>query len=335
MPTILVGTEDGIHTAGDGQAPARLPGRAVDALTAGADGALWALADARELWRYDGDGEGRAAASSPGQSLRCLAVIPGSTGAPPWGSPDPSARFTGAPPWGSPDPSAGTVLAGTAEAHLLRLDAGELRPVEPFDRVEGRDGWYTPWGGPPDVRSVAVGADGALWVNVHVGGIPTSPDGGRTWRPTIEVDADVHQVLAHPHDPGRVLAATARGLADSADAGGTWTYLTEGMHARYCRAVALAGDTVVVSCSTGPRGGRAALYRRPLDAPAATPFERCRDGLPEWFPANIDTACVDASGPAVAFGTAAGEVFASTDAGASWERVADGLPPVRCLLLPA
>jgi photosystem II stability/assembly factor-like uncharacterized protein len=303
MPTILVGTEDGIRTAGDGQAPARLPGRAVEAMAAAADGALWALADGRELWRYDGDGEGRAAASSPGPSLRCLAV------------------------------AGGTVLAGTAEAHLLRLDAGELRPVEPFDRVDGRDGWYTPWGGPPDVRSVAVGADGALWVNVHVGGIPTSPDGGRTWRPTIEVDADVHQVLAHPDDPDRVLAASARGLADSTDAGGTWTYLTEGMHARYCRAVALAGDTVVVSCSTGPRGGRATLYRRPLDAPVGTPFERCREGLPEWFPANIDTACLDASGPAVAFGTGAGEVFASADAGVTWERVAGGLPPVRCLLL--
>jgi photosystem II stability/assembly factor-like uncharacterized protein len=303
MPTILVGTEDGIHTAGDGRAPARLPGRAVEAMAAAAAGDLWALADGRELWQYDGDGEGRAAASSPGPPLRCLAV------------------------------AGGTVLAGTAEAHLLRLNAGELRPVEPFDRVEGRDGWYTPWGGPPDVRSVAVGADGALWVNVHVGGIPTSPDGGRTWRPTIEVDADVHQVLAHPDDPGRVLAASARGLADSADAGGTWTYLTEGMHARYCRAVALAGDTVVVSCSTGPGGGRATLYRRPLDAPAGTPFERCREGLPEWFPANIDTACLDASGPAVAFGTGAGEVFASADAGVTWERVAGGLPPVRCLLL--
>ena len=303
MPTILVGTENGIHTAGDGQAPVRLPGRVVEALAAGADGSLWALADGRELWRDDGDREGRMVAASPGPRLNCLAV------------------------------AGGTVLAGTASAHLLRLDAGELRPVEPFDRVEGRDGWYTPWGGPPDVRSVAVGADGALWVNVHVGGIPTSPDGGRTWRPTIEVDADVHQVLAHPDDPGRVLAATARGLADSADAGGSWTYLSEGMHARYCRAVALAGETVVVSCSTGPRGGRATLYRRPLDAPAGTPLERCRDGLPEWFPANIDTACVDASGPTVAFGTAAGEVFASADAGVTWERVAGGLPPVRCLLL--
>jgi len=305
MPTILVGTEDGIHTAGAEPAPVRFPGRAVDAmaLAGGGDGLVWALVDGRELWRGETAGEGRAVASSPGPRLRCLAATDG------------------------------TVLAGTAEAHLLRLEAGELRWVEPFDQVEGRDGWYTPWGGPPDVRSVAVGADGGLWVNVHVGGIPASPDGGRTWRPTIDVDADVHQVVTHPDDPGRVLAATARGLADSTDAGRGWTYLTEGMHAGYCRAVALAGDTVVVSSSTGPRGGRATLYRRPLDAPAATPFERCRDGLPEWFEGNIDTACVDARWTTVAFGTAAGEVFASEDAGITWERVADGLPPVRCLLL--
>jgi photosystem II stability/assembly factor-like uncharacterized protein len=310
MPTILVGTEDGIHTAGDERAPVRVPGRAVAALASwgspdpsGGDGAVWALVDGRELWRDVAAGEGRTAASSPGPRLNCLAA------------------------------TGGTVLAGTAEAHLLRLEAGELRRVEPFDQVEGRDGWYTPWGGPPDVRSVAVGADGALWVNVHVGGIPTSPDGGRTWRPTIDVDADVHQVVTHPDDPDRVLAATARGLADSADAGRSWTYLTEGMHAGYCRAVALGGDTVVVSSSTGPRGGRATLYRRPLDAPAEAPFERCRDGLPEWFEGNIDSACVDARGPTVAFGTAAGEVFASEDAGVTWERVAGGLPPVRCVLL--
>jgi hypothetical protein len=302
MPTILVGTEDGIHTVGDEPAPVRFPGREVESL-APHDGEVWALVDGSELWRSRAAGEGEAVASSPGPRLRCLAT------------------------------TGGTVLAGTAEAHLLLLAAGELRPVEPFDQVEGRDGWYTPWGGPPDVRSLAVGADGGLWVNVHVGGIPTSPDGGRSWRPTIDVDADVHQVVAHPADPGRVLAATAYGLADSADAGGSWTYLTAGMHAGYCRAVALAGDTVVVSSSTGPRGGRATLYRRPLDAPAEEPFERCRDGLPEWFEGNVDTACVDATGPAVAFGTAGGEVFASADAGATWERVAGGLPPVRCLLL--
>jgi hypothetical protein len=301
MATILVGTDDGIHQLGSEAArPSWLPGKAVNALARG-QGALWALADGRELWREPLDGGGVAAVSGE-LRLNCI------------------------------DVDDRGVVAGTSEAHLLRLDGGELHRVDGFDRAEGRNGWYTPWGGPPDVRSLARGADGTLWVNVHVGGIlRTEADGGFT--PTIDVDADVHQVIADPDEPRRVLAATAYGLAESRDAGATWSFATEGMHASYCRAVALAGEQLVVSCSTGPRGGRAALYRRPLAAEPEAPFERCRDGLPEWFERNVDTACLDAAGATVAFGTAAGEVYASADAGATWTREAAALRPVRCLLL--
>src|SRR4030095_6132068 len=66
---------------------------------------------------------------------------------------------------------AGEGRAGAAEAHLVRLEDGELRWVDPFDRAEGREGWYTPWGGPPDVRSLARDADGTLRVNVPRGGV--------------------------------------------------------------------------------------------------------------------------------------------------------------------
>jgi hypothetical protein len=294
MTTILAGTRDGIHTLGG---PSYLQGHDVAALARGG-AAIWAIVDGREVWR-DRD----QVSSSRRLRLNCLGVADG------------------------------TVIAGTSDAHLLRLDGGDLRPIEPFDQAEGRDDWYTPWGGPPDVRSIARGADGALYVNVHVGGIVRSPDGGRTWSPTIDIDTDVHQVIAHPQDPLRVLAATAYGLADSADGGRTWTVSAEGMHATYCRAVALAGDTVLVSCSRGPRGGQAAVYRRPLSADPDSAFERCRSGLPEWFPANIDTACLDAAGANAAFGTAAGEVFVSEDAGQTWERRSDGLPAVHSLLL--
>jgi hypothetical protein len=299
MGTILVGTDDGIHQVGGGQA-SWLPGKGVAALARG-DGALWALVDGRELWREPLDGGG-AVASSDRLRLNCLQA------------------------------GDGAVVTGTSEAHLLRLDGAELRRIEEFDRSEGRGGWYTPWGGPPDVRSMARGADGTLWVNVHVGGILRAEAGG-SFSPTIEVDADVHQVTVDPHQPRRVLAATAHGLARSDDAGATWSFATEGMHAGYCRAVALAGEQVVVSCSTGPRGGKAALYRRPLAAETDEPFERCRAGLPEWFERNVDTACLDAAGTTVAFGTTAGEVYASTDAGATWTREAASLPPVRCLVL--
>ena len=103
------------------------------------------------------------------------------------------------------------------------------------------------------------------------------------------------------------------------------------MHSSYARAVAVAGDAVLVSACTGPHGGRGALYRTRLGAGAE--FEKCIDGLPEWFDGNIDSGWVAARGSEVAFGTPDGEVYRSDDAGERWERVADGLPTIRWLCL--
>ena len=44
----------------------------------------------------------------------------------------------------------------------------EVVRVEPFERMEGREAWHTPWGGPPDVRSITEDFD-AVYANVHVG----------------------------------------------------------------------------------------------------------------------------------------------------------------------
>src|SRR2546429_115455 len=82
----------------------------------------------------------------------------------------------------------------------------------------GRDRWFTPWGGPPDTRSISED-DEAVYVNIHVGGILRSVDCGRTWQPTLPIERDVHKVLARP---GRLYAASARGLAVSPDSGETW-----------------------------------------------------------------------------------------------------------------
>jgi hypothetical protein len=202
--------------------------------------------------------------------------------------------------------------------------------VESFERVPGRGGWYTPWGGPPAVHSLS--HDGVrTYVNVHVGGIPASSDGGRNWEPTLDVDADAHQVLALAEHPGTVLAATARGLAISEDQGASWRFETDGLAATYCRAVAVAGETCLLTASQGPRGGSSAVYRRPIAN--SGPFERCREGLPEWFGDNIDTHCLAAAGEACAFGTRDGAVYASQDRGATWTLLEGGLPPVRCVLV--
>jgi hypothetical protein len=298
---LLVGTEDGLHELDEakGTVGVHLAGRSIGCM-APEGKSWWVLTDGEGVWRSDHPGAWDQAGTSSGQRLNCL--------------------------W----PAAVGLLVGAEEASLLLLEDEKLQTVEAFERVDGRDDWYTPWGGPPDVRSISEDPGRAILVNVHVGGVVRSTDGGESFHPTIDIHADVHQVFALPGRPGLVLAATGgEGVAMSPDAGETWDFLTEGLHATYSRAVALGETSILASASTGPRGGRAAVYRRPLGGDG--PFVRCVEGLPEWFPTNIDTFCLAASGSLAAFGTDDGSVFLSEDEGRTWRALAEGLPRVRCV----
>ena len=293
---VLIGTADGLHELGDGRRQL-LGGREVTSLARRQPG-WWAVVDEVEVWRSGSEGEWEHVASLDGLRANCIL------------------------------PMAKEVYVGTSEARLFALGDGKLEPVESFDGVAGRESWHTPWGGPPDVRSMAADPSGNLYVNVHVGGVARSRVGNGAWEPTIELDADIHQVLFDPGS-GLLLAASAKGLADSGDEGASWVFDTEGLHGGYLRAVAVAGGSVLVSASTGPFTERAALYRKPLDG--GETFGRCQNGLPEWFSDNIDTYCLAASGPTVAFGTSEGEAYLSLDEGESWNVLAEDLPPVRCV----
>jgi hypothetical protein len=299
MPRILVATADGLHELGDGAVPGRVhhAGRAVTTVVEWEE-QLWAIVDGSEVWHAaEIDGWTYLGDLQHYQGT-CLAFM-------------------------NED-----VLVGSSEARLFRVVGDGVEPVAAFDRAEGRSTWYTPWGGPPDTRSISEWGE-AVYVNVHVGGILRTEDRGETWTPTIDIDADVHQVTTAE---GLVLAASAGGLAMSTDCGGTWTFRSEGLEAPYSRAVTVCGDAALVSASRGPRGGRAAVYRGALGGDG---LERCRTGLPEWFDDNIDSYCLDANPdrPFVAFGTSDGRVFASEDAGRSWGEFASGLPSVRRVLV--
>jgi hypothetical protein len=291
---VLVGTADGLFTLDRRQE--EITGHRVRWL-ARAGGTWWAIAG-KTLARRDGS-DWRQVASFEG--LTCVQPVDGSA------------------------------VAGTAGAHLVRVSAGELEPLLAFDDMPGRDDWHAVGSREPYVRSLTETAEGILLANVHVGGIPRSTDGGATWQPTIDVDADVHQVRAQPDRPELALAAAAVGVCRSDDAGATWTVTTEGLHATYCRAVALADDVMFVSASTGPRTEQGALYRRAIDSEG--PFERCTEGLPAWQPHNVDTGCLDTDGERVAFGGADGVVYGSEDAGRTWRVLADGLPPVTAVAI--
>lgn len=296
MASILIGTSDGLREL---EKPAGLEGRSVTAL-AGTGTDLWAIADGTSLLRSSVGGEWEGVADI--EELRGRCVLP---------------------------PDGANAFVGTSEAHLMRLEQERLEPLISFDDVEGREKWYTPWGGPPDTRSLSRASSGAVFANVHVGGIVRSND-GETWNPIgIDVDADVHQVLAHPTKPRVVLAACAYGLAMSDDGGDTWTFEADGLHASYCRAVAISGETILVSASRGHRGEEAAVYRQK----GSREFERCREGLPEWFGDNIDTHCLAAGDGLIALGTSDGSVYVSTDDGATWGEAASNLPRITCLVV--
>ena len=289
---VLVGTAAGLVDAGSGDVVA-FHGRDVGPMSDN-----WVVLDGRLVCTVDGT----SGVTVEGPRVTCLAARPD------------------VPPW-----------VGTAEAHLYRLGAGAQR-VDAFEEVEGRDGWYTPWGGPPDLRSLSLSPGGTVLANVHVGGILRSVDDGASWHPTIDLDHDVHQVLAL--DGGTAVAACAHGLAISSDEGTTWELVDEGLHATYSRAVAVCGDTLLLSVSSGPQGSRAALYRRPLEDGDGPGFERCRQGLPEDLAGNVDTFWLaGAADGTAAFATRSGDVHLSTDEGVTWEQVASGLPPVRCVAL--
>jgi hypothetical protein len=298
---IFIGTKSGLWTL-DGDTSRQLDAFAGHAVTALARDAAhtWALVDGSALWRED-DGAWTPRATLPRPPATCLAA------------------------------SSHGLLIGTEQAHLFRLTDRDPARIDAFDTMDGRDAWYTPWGDPADVRSIAVAREGTIHVNVHVGGVARSRDGGASWTPTVDIEQDVHQVLAHPRSPRVVLVASAEGFGISRDGGDSWTFSTAGLHAHYSRAVAVGDAHVLLSAATGFRGRRSALYRMPLEG--GTRFERCRDGLPQWFDDNVDTGCLAAAGALVVFGTADGRVYRSRDDGGHWELAIKGLPQIGCVLV--
>ena len=203
----------------------------------------------------------------------------------------------------------GTVVVGRTGARLVIVRAG-VEDVSAFARVPDRERWENPAGPTPDTRSMA-SSEEDLWVNVHVGGLWRSRDRGESWQGVVEPDADIHEVRAANES---VVVAAAVGFGWSEDGGSSWSWSTEGLHASYLRAVCLDGGTAYVSASDGPFTKRGAVYRAPL----GSAFVRCEEGLPEWFPGNVDTGHLDALGSRAAIGFGR-EVHVSEDDGESWK----------------
>jgi hypothetical protein len=298
--SFVVATDDGLFSVQEDGTARRLVEGGFRHAVAADDGAV-ALAADGTLWNVDDDGAAEFEELPPTKGSPTCVLVNGSD-----------------------------VWVGTAGAHLWLVREGDLTPVHAFETVEGREKWHTPWGGPPDVRSLDVDEDDLLFAGVHVGGIVRSLDGGETWLPSGEIDWDVHQVLTVPDYAQTVVAACAVGMALSTDAGETWEVESRGLHETYCRAIAVSGDHVVLSVSDGPNGGQATLYRRALEDSV---FDRCRLGLPEYFLGNVDTHCLAAWDEQVIAAAPGGSLYVSNDTGVRWHELVAGLPEPRAVVI--
>lgn len=282
---VVVASAGGVWVDGTLWPPAGLVG-----IVRGVDG--WWATDGRSLWT----------AEDPAGPWSAVAQLPDGV----------EATALAATPQG--------VAVGTADAQLLWWDGRELASDVAFAAAPDRDRWYTPWGGPPAVRSLAVGD--TLYVNVHVGGILRRTAEG--YEPLIDIDTDVHEVRVA--EDGTLVAALGVGGLAEWQAGG-WRRRTAGLHGTYCRAVATTDTTVLVSASTGPGSRDGRLYVGELGT--EEPFRPTGLG----GPGNIDTGWVDAAGAVAAAVTPDGILWWSTDAGTTWAELATGLADVRAVRL--
>jgi photosystem II stability/assembly factor-like uncharacterized protein len=255
----------------------------------------------------------------------------------------------------APGPAAepDTLFAGIEPAGLFvsRDAGGSWQEVAALNR-HPTSGTWQPAGG-----SLALGSiqhdprdSRRIYCSVSAGGIYRTDDGGASWRPlNAGVRADflptpcpeagqcVHQLRLHPQRPDRLYQQNHCGVYRSDDRGETWTDITAGLPSGFGYGLALdhgAPDVayVIPEESSHMRttvGGRLRVYRT-HDAGAS--WEALHQGLPQehaYVSVLREGMCSDALQPAgIYFGTSSGHLFASRDAGESWQLVAGYLPRI-------
>ena len=222
------------------------------------------------------------------------------------------------------------LLIGTESAHVFRLTpAGPALRLESFDQLECRDEWYTPWGGPPSVRSFA-GSDDCVYADIHVGSIMRSIDRGCSWEPvTPDLHEDVHQVATCADAPERVYANTAHAVYTSDDRGQTWDHRARGFSARYGRAIAVHPsdpDCVLASVSDGPHSVvNGKLYRTDDSGGSWT---HVTAGFPSETRDNIDTFQLSFSKDGRAWASVEERLYVSVDRGREWSVAWEAPQPI-------
>jgi len=248
------------------------------------------------------------------------------------------------------------LYAGIDPAGLFfSQDGGQSwEPVEGLNGHPTRPQWEPARGGFP-VHSVHVDPGDArrMVAAVSAGGVFRSEDGGTSWEPANagvraenfpqrypEVGHNVHRLVMAPSLPSRLYRQCYNGTYRSDDFARSWVEISDGLPSDFGYAIAVDpgdADTVFQIPESGSHmravvDGRLQVFK---SSDGGRSWRAGCQGLPQRHAyVSVLREAMDTcgSGPcAVAFGTTSGHVFASMDAGASWQVAAEFLPRILCL----
>ena len=214
------------------------------------------------------------------------------------------------------------LLLGCTPPNLYKFTEGKglAKPVAKFQSLAVRDEWFTPWGGPPAVRSMGMTNDGWIYADIHVGSIMRSSDKGETWEPVKPgLHRDVHQVVTCPINNDRVYANTYLSVYVSEDRGDTWYHRSGALSDRYGRGIAvnpMDPDVLLCGVSDGPIGENVhgQLY---WSGDAGVNWVHIVDGFPGSTRNNIDTFHIQFDGEH-AWVSDENRLYNSQDRGRTW-----------------
>ena len=184
--------------------------------------------------------------------------------------------------------------------------------------ADARQGLVLGWGGCAATKTLQP----PISLPLRPTAVVATSDAGGSWRHVAELDVAGYGGLAYSRAVAVVAATCTKGIATSTDAGDSWAYWSLPAELSGCQGPSVSAGTVVLYC---PSYGAGTTVLRLLVSTDAGQHWSVRT-LTGVGAADVQGVVAGAPGVLWAFGQRSGDVWRSTDGGATWGPVELALP---------